>query len=110
MISLNNIFSLDDYVYNEKNEFFKPLFQNEYIRIEKIVSEGHCSPPDFWYDQEENEWVLLLQGKAKLKFQNTNEIIELNPGEFILIEPHIKHRVEWTTPNEKTIWLAFFFK
>lgn len=109
-ISIKNIFNLKNYNCNPNEEFFEILFQNENIRIERIISEGHTSPPDFWYDQDEFEWVILLKGKARLKFFDTNEEVTLASGDYLLIEPHCKHRVEWTTPDEETIWLAVFFK
>ena len=78
-------------------------------RIERIVSDGHASPKDFWYDQEEPEWVLLLKGGAGLKFEGKEETVVLNPGDWIDIPAHVKHRVEWTDPSEKTVWLAVFY-
>lgn len=106
---IGNIFSLLEYNYQVAVEHFETLFQNKNLKIEKIISQGHSSPEGFWYDQDEYEWVILLQGSAKIRFFN-NEIITLKPGDFILIEPHEKHRVEWTDPNCKTFWLAIFFK
>lgn len=98
------------YVCFNEGEFFENIFSKENLRIERIVSFGHNSPKGFWYDQDEWEWVVLLQGAAKLKFYNGNKEVELKVGDAILIEPHEKHRVEWTTPESITIWLAVFFK
>jgi cupin 2 domain-containing protein len=79
--------------------------------IERIVSHGHSSPDGFWYDQEEDEFVLLVTGSAKLRFaDNESELFKMQPGDWIHIEAHRKHRVEWTTPEELTIWLAVFYK
>ncbi len=78
------------------------------VRIERIVSTGHASPQGFWYDQDEHEWVVVLKGEARLVFEN--ESLHMQPGVHVLIPAHRKHRVEWTTPNEPTIWLAVFFK
>ena len=75
------------------------------IRIERIVSLGHASPEGFWYDQEEGEWVLLLKGAARLRFEG-GEPIELQPGSFVNIPAHRRHRVEWTDPGGPTVWLA----
>ena len=61
----------------------------------------------FWYDQTENEVVLLIQGAARLRFEDS--VSEMKPGDFINIPAHRKHRVEWTTPEEKTVWLAVFY-
>lgn len=77
------------------------------IRIERIVSKGHQSPPDFWYDQEQNEWVFLAKGEAWLQFQNQTQ--HLKAGDYINIPAHQKHRVEWTSPDEETVWLAIFY-
>jgi cupin 2 domain-containing protein len=77
------------------------------VRIERIVSQGHQSPPSFWFDQERPEWVLLVRGAARLRFEN--ETIDMQPGDFINIPAHQPHRVEWTTPDEPTIWLAVHY-
>lgn len=83
------------------------LAQGNGVRIERIVSTGHTSPPGFWYDQPEHEWVVVLRGAAKLDF--ADRTVELRAGDHILIPAHQKHRVAWTTPDEATIWLAVFF-
>ena len=82
-------------------ELSDTLVQAKHLRIERIVSEGHASPEGFWYDQEESEFVLLIQGAARLRFEK--EVIEMKPGDFINIPAHRKHRVEWTTPDERTV-------
>jgi cupin 2 domain-containing protein len=78
------------------------------LRIERIISHGHSSPDGFWYDQEQHEWVVVLKGAAKLRFED--ETIELRSGDFVNIPAHKKHRLEWTTPDEPTIWLAVFYE
>jgi cupin 2 domain-containing protein len=78
------------------------------LRIERIVSRGHASPDEFWYDQDEHEWVVLLKGSARLKFEDT--LVEMKPGDSVNIPAHKRHRVEWTTPEEPTIWLAIFYR
>jgi cupin 2 domain-containing protein len=77
------------------------------IKIERIVSQGHQSPPDYWYDQDQNEWVFLAKGEARLQFPN--QTLHLKAGDYINIPAHQKHRVEWTTPDEETVWLAIFY-
>jgi cupin 2 domain-containing protein len=89
-------------------ELKETLVQAKHVRIERIVSHGQASPDGFWYDQAENEWVLVVQGAARLQFED--ETIELKPGVWINIPAHHKHRVEWTSPNELTIWLAVFYE
>jgi len=79
------------------------------LRIERIVSTGQASPPDFWYDQNWTEWVLLLAGSAMLQFENDPEPRRLKPGDFLLIAPHTRHRVAWTDPAQATIWLAVHY-
>ena len=79
------------------------------VRIERIVSQGHASPETGWYDQDENEWVLVVKGKAKLRFEKDDRLVELNAGDFIDIKAHTKHKVQWTCPDQQTVWLAVFY-
>lgn len=92
-----------------ENEQFSELLARPGLRIERIVSTGQCSPPDFWYDQPEGEWVALLQGAARLRFADEAEARQLRPGDFVDIVPHRRHRVEWTAPDQPTVWLAVFY-
>ena len=78
-------------------------------RVERIVSRGHASPTGFWYDQEETEWVVVVKGRARLRFEAQASVLELGPGDHVTIPPHERHRVEWTTPDEDTVWIAVFF-
>src|SRR5438067_6317794 len=89
------------------DELFTTLLDAANVRIERIVSHGHASPEGFWYDQDQHEWVVVLRGAARLRLED--EIIEMMPGDFINIPAHTKHRVEWTTPDEPTIWLAVHY-
>ena len=79
------------------------------FRIERIVSKGHSSPPGFWYDQEDNEYVILLKGKAGLAFEGQKDLTIIRPGDYINIPTHLKHRVEWTDPDDDTVWLAVYY-
>ena len=88
-------------------ELIEKLVATKHVRIERIVSTGHTSPPGYWYDQKENEWVIVLQGHAILEFEN--ETRSLNPGDCVLIPAHQKHRVNATSTKEPTVWLAVFF-
>ncbi len=76
------------------------------VRIERIVSAGHASPPGFWYDQPHMEWVALLAGAARLRFEDTAEPLLLKPGDHVAIAAHRRHRVDWTDPAQPTVWLA----
>ena len=77
------------------------------LRIERIVSHGHASPEGFWYDQQQHEWVIVLKGAARLRFEDGT--VEMEPGDFVNIPAHKKHRVEWTMPDELTVWLAVHY-
>ncbi|WP_339911437.1 cupin domain-containing protein [Symmachiella dynata] len=79
------------------------------VRIERIVSHGQASPAGFWYDQSEHEWVLVLQGAARLLFEGDAAPVEMHAGDYLEIPAHRQHRVEWTTPDEQTVWLAVFY-
>lgn len=90
-------------------EQFTALLTRPGLRIERIVSTGQCSPPDFWYDQSEGEWILLLQGSAGLRFADELAERHLQAGDCLDIAPHRRHRVEWTATDQPTIWLAVFY-
>ena len=92
-----------------KHELSEELIKSESVRIERIVSRGHKSPEDFWYDQDENEWVILLKGSAVLSFKEDNKTVRMKVGDFFNIPAHQKHRVEQTAKNEDTIWLCIFY-
>ncbi len=102
---MTNIFA--DLPRHLPDELTQTLLQANNLRIERIISHGHSSPSEFWYDQEEEEWVLILQGSARLEFEDRT--IEMKRGDYIHIPAHQKHRVQWTTPDEPTIWLAVFY-
>ena len=89
------------------DEFSEVLVENQHVRIERIVSYGQASPAGFWYDQAEHEWVTVLTGRAKLRFEDRT--IEMGPGDCVNIPAHTKHRVEWTMPEGPTIWLAVHY-
>lgn len=94
---------------NLDQEVFETLIQSESIRIERIVSQGHTSPETGWYDQDEHEWVMVLQGAGRLAFEDGSEQT-LYPGDYLLLPAHTKHKVSWTDPEQITIWLAVFYK
>ncbi len=91
-------------------EATKTLFERGALRIERILSHGQKSPPGFWYDQAEGEWVVVLKGAARLRFEDETEPRTLLPGDFVEIAPHRRHRVEWTDPKEPTVWLAVYYR
>lgn len=89
------------------DEIFEIIISCQNIKIERIISKGHKSEPDFWYDQDQSEWILIIKGEARLHFED--KYIHLTPGDYLNIAPHQKHRIDWTTPEEETIWLAVFY-
>ncbi len=89
-------------------EMIERLAESPHARVERIVSRGHASPPGFWYDQAEHEWVMVVKGRARLRFAD-NSLHELNAGDHFTIPPHTRHRVDWTAPGEDTVWVAVFF-
>ncbi len=90
------------------DEWTQRLAGNECARVERIVSHGHASRPGFWYDQAQSEWVMVVKGRARLRFEN-GAVVELGAGDHVTIAPHTRHRVDWTTPDEETVWIAVFF-
>lgn len=90
-------------------EWVERLAWKKGVRIERIVSRGHASPEGFWYDQAETEFVVLLQGAARLCFEEDGTVIEMRAGDHLVIPSRCRHRVDWTTPDEDTIWLAVFY-
>jgi len=103
---MNNIF--DAIPEDLQSEVFEKLVASDAVRIERIISKGHQSPESGWYDQDKNEWVLVLRGEAILVFADESSV-RLKTGDFINIAAHQKHRVEWTTPDVETIWLAIHY-
>ena len=91
------------------DEVIENILKNKSIRIERIMSKGHSTPKEFWYDQDENEWVIVLNGKAEIFFDGDINPIQLKKGDYLNINAHVKHRVEYTDPDIETIWLAVFY-
>ena len=91
-------------------EAIEILLRRPGMRIERIVSQGQASPPGFWYDQAEGEWLVVLAGAARLRFADEAEARLLLPGDCLDIAAHCRHRVEWTDPAAATVWLAVFYR
>ena len=100
-----NIF--EQIIVDKNEENFFEIFKNEIIKIEKIVSNGQISPENFWYEQEQNEFVLVLEGYAILEFENRE--VELKKGDCLNIKAMEKHRVKFTSLDEPTVWFAVFY-
>jgi cupin 2 domain-containing protein len=102
-----NIYSLEGIVFDPGKEHVDRLYTNQHTRIKRILSKGHITPSETWYDQTEDEWVVLIQGNASLEFENGNTI-HLKPGDYLKIDSGIKHRVSYTSKNPPCIWLAVY--
>jgi cupin 2 domain-containing protein len=92
-----------------KDEVVEPLLQTRHFRLERIISKRHATPPGKWYDQETEEWVVLLKGSAGLLFEGNPQVQVMRAGDSLLIPSRRRHRVEWTDPKEETIWLALHY-
>jgi cupin 2 domain-containing protein len=104
-VRVRNIFTGVSAVAGE--ESFLTLFESDAVKIERIVSHAHSSPLGFWYDQAEQEWVILVRGQATLEFAD-GRLVELKEGDYLAIAPHAKHRVQQTA--SETVWLAVHLK
>jgi len=92
------------------DELMETLRGGREFRIERIVSRGHASPPGFWYDQDEGEWVILLSGAARILFEGEAEPVRMGPGDYLDIPAHCRHRLDWTDPDRDCVWLAVFYR
>lgn len=92
------------------DELCDVLVRGTGVRIERIVSTGQRSPDEFWYDQDEHEWVVVLRGSGAVRFADRAEPVVLRPGDHLTIPAHVRHRVEWTDDDEPTVWLAVFYR
>lgn len=88
-----------------RDEVFETLVHGENIRIKRIVSKGHTSPDTGWYDQDQNEWVIVLRGNASILFENET-VINLEEGGYVNIQARKRHRVIETSTDPETVWLA----
>ena len=91
-------------------ETFEELLRGGDFKLERIVSTGQTTPDGQWYDQETGEWVLLISGAARLRFEDDTEPIEMRPGDYVDVPAHARHRVEWTDPDQETVWLALHYR
>lgn len=89
-----------------QEEKFDVLFSRPDIKIERIISTGQRSADDEWYDQTDDEWVVLLSGAARLRIEGEAQDRQLAPGDWLLLPAHCRHRVTWTQENPATVWLA----
>ena len=91
------------------DELYTQIASGRSVRIERIVSSGHKTPAGEWYDQDQDEWVLVLKGGATLSFEDDNAALDMTPGDYVLIPAHCRHRVSRTAQDEPTVWLAVHY-
>jgi cupin 2 domain-containing protein len=91
-------------------EIFETLVETKSFRLERIISDGQLTPEDEWYDEDENEWVILLKGSAALLLEGDKAPVILKPGDYLNLPAHRKHKVLWADADEKTIWLAIHYE
>ncbi len=91
------------------DELFETIVQGRLFRLERIVSKGHSTPKGQWYDQEKDEWVILLKGSAGIAIEGEEELVVLQPGDYAHLPAGLKHRVEWTDPATESVWLALHY-
>ncbi len=106
MISVTNL--LEDLPDARAGEVTQALLAAQGVRLERIVSHGQASAPDFWYDQDAAEWVMLVEGRAHLEIEGEAAVRILGPGDAVFLPAHCRHRVAWTDPGGPTVWLALF--
>ncbi|HEY3309632.1 MAG TPA: cupin [Desulfuromonadaceae bacterium] len=103
-MQLRNI--LTDLPTAQPGEVLETLVERGSVRIERIISNGQATPAGEWYDQDWDEWVVLLTGSAGLLLEGDSEPRVMKSGDHILIPAHCRHRVDWTDPMQTTLWLA----
>lgn len=97
--------SLLEHAPTTSKETVERLLERPGVRVERIVGTGQSSPPDFWFDQPDDEWVLLVAGEARLQIEGET-VRTLIPGDHIFLPAHCRHRIDWTDPATSTVWLA----
>lgn len=104
---IRNLF--DDVTGRLAAERIDVLVDGAALRLERIISTGHATPPGAWHDQDRDEWVVVLRGSAGLRFEGEAEAHVMRAGDHLVIPAHRRHRVEWTDSREPTVWLAVHY-
>lgn len=105
-VPLNSGNMLADLPADRAAEIFEPILTRPGVRMERIVSFGQATPPGEWYDQGDDEWVMLLSGSAGVLIEGEPSVRSLRPGDYLMLPARCRHRVEWTEQNRDTVWLA----
>ena len=94
----------------KKREVFQTLAKGKGFKIERITSRGQATPKGKWLRSKAAEWVIVLRGRARLRFEGARKSFDLKVGEHVFIPANACHRVDWTHPGRKTVWLAVHFE
>ena len=105
---LSNLF--DDLPVRLPAERIDVLISAPGVRVERIVSTGHVTAPGEWLEQDTDEWVVVLRGRARLRIESEAAPLDLHPGHHVLLRAHVRHRVEWTDDVGPTVWLAVHYR
>lgn len=107
-MKIRNVFDTAGVETSNDKEHFEQLCSAQHARIERIISRGHATPDGQWYEQDKDEWVILLKGEARLEFADEKQI-ELQAGDYILLPAGMKHRVSYTSKDPECIWIGVHF-
>lgn len=104
MVVKENIFN-SEILSASTGEVFETIAESGDVKIERIISTGQTTPEGEWYDQDRDEWVILLKGTAMLEVEGAAPVT-LNPGDYLMLPAHCRHRVTQTSVDPECIWLA----
>lgn len=108
-VTAGNLFASDGLTISQDKEYTESFIKREHLSLERIISKGHITPPGYWYDQDQDEWVVLLKGRASIEFENRH-VIHLEEGDYLMLQAGLKHRVIYTSKDPPCIWLALHIK
>jgi cupin 2 domain-containing protein len=105
---MNNIYARIPEGFRE--EMFEDILHGGAFKLKRVVSQGQATALGQWYDQDRDEWVVLLSGSAGIRVEGQEEVMVLKPGDYVHLPAHQKHRVEWTDAKAATVWLAIYYQ
>lgn len=89
-----------DYLTPQSGETFTTLLEHKNIKINRIVSSNDLEETE--YKQEEDEWLVLIEGEATLLLNDEKKT--LIKGDTLFIPSKTPHRVLHTKSD--TVWLT----
>lgn len=93
---------LDNLNFSRTEEVEEIVYEYEKVRVLRTMSLDQVT--DFMI-QEEDEFVVLMEGKASI--ETDREVIEMKKGDFLFIEKGLRHRV---IGQDKAVWFCLFVK